>query len=116
VDGHLGNCKSSMEEYDDILSHAQKSGRELGIDKTLKDNKVDVILGLADGALFYIAAIAGLFRLFLYSSEGRFFYDRLLTCGLLGYPIASLPPLLQEACSSIAIHMHICVIAGSLVD
>jgi hypothetical protein len=31
------------------------------------------------------------FSCFFYSSESRFFYDRLLTCGLLGYPIASLP-------------------------
>jgi amidase len=61
VDGHLGDCKSSMEEYNDILSHARKSGRELGINKTLKNNGVDVILGLANRPLFYIAAIAGLF-------------------------------------------------------
>jgi amidase len=55
----------SEEEYDEILSHSRKSGRELGIDKTLKDNEVDVILGPADGPLFYIAAFAGSFRFFV---------------------------------------------------
>ncbi|KAF1954823.1 amidase family protein [Byssothecium circinans] len=49
----------SKEEYDEILSHSRRSGRENGIDKTLKENGVDVILGPGDGPLFYIAGIAG---------------------------------------------------------
>ncbi|KAF2872776.1 amidase family protein [Massariosphaeria phaeospora] len=59
--GLLRAQKSNLtqEEYDDILSFSRSAGRERGIDKTLKDNNVDVILGLGDGPLFYIAGIAG---------------------------------------------------------
>ncbi|KAF2655860.1 amidase family protein [Lophiostoma macrostomum CBS 122681] len=49
----------SAQQYEHILSHSRRSGRELGIDKTLKDFDVDVILGPGDGPLFYIAGIAG---------------------------------------------------------
>ncbi len=53
--------KSNMtdDEYEEVLNHGRRSCRELGIDKVLKDNNVDVLLGPADGPLFYIAGAAG---------------------------------------------------------
>jgi hypothetical protein len=69
--GLLRAQKSSLskQEYDDILSHARRLGRELGIDRTLKDFGVDVILGPGDGPLFYIAGIAGKNRKYIHLTQ-----------------------------------------------
>ncbi|KAK0118568.1 hypothetical protein ONS96_011661 [Cadophora gregata f. sp. sojae] len=52
------NSNITDEEYDEILQHARHSCRDLGIDKTLKENNVDILLGPA-GPLYYIAGAAG---------------------------------------------------------
>lgn len=39
------NSNLSNEEYDDILAFSRKAAGELGIQKTLRENEVDVIIG-----------------------------------------------------------------------
>ncbi|KAJ5151221.1 uncharacterized protein N7482_010473 [Penicillium canariense] len=53
------NSNLSSEEYDDILAFSRKAGRELGIEKTLRENDVDVIIGPGGSTMSYIAAAAG---------------------------------------------------------
>jgi amidase len=83
--GLLRAKKSNMtkEEYEAVLSYSRTAGRELGIDKTLKESGVDVILGPGDGPLFYIAGIAGVYM------QVTNMAHILTECP--GYPIASLP-------------------------
>ncbi|OJJ52521.1 hypothetical protein ASPSYDRAFT_164676 [Aspergillus sydowii CBS 593.65] len=53
------NSTLGDQEYDEILAFAREAGRELGIDKTLHDNEVDVIIGPGGSTMSYIAAAAG---------------------------------------------------------
>jgi amidase len=53
------NSNLSDEEYNNILTFARRAGRDQGIDKTLKDNDIDVIIGPGGSTLSYIAAAAG---------------------------------------------------------
>lgn len=49
----------TQEEHDGILAFARRKAREEGIDKTLKENDVDVIIGPADGPLYVLSGAAG---------------------------------------------------------
>ncbi len=49
----------SPETYHDTVAHARHAARDLGIDKVLRENDVDVIIGPGDGPLFAVAAAAG---------------------------------------------------------
>lgn len=49
----------TQDKYNQILAFARKQCREKGIDKTLQEYDVDVIIGPGESALFYIAAGAG---------------------------------------------------------
>lgn len=51
----------SDEEHDKLLRHAVTVSRELGIDKTLKEYGVDVIIAPADSAFNLLVSSAGMF-------------------------------------------------------
>jgi len=59
--GLLRAARTTMppETYHDTVAHARHAARDLGIDKTLRENDVDVLIGPADGPLFAVAAAAG---------------------------------------------------------
>ena len=48
------------EDYDMLISHSRESCGKRGIDKTLKENDVDVILSIGDSFLIGTVAGAGL--------------------------------------------------------
>ncbi|KAK0757115.1 LOW QUALITY PROTEIN: hypothetical protein N5P37_010644 [Trichoderma harzianum] len=49
----------SDEEHDFLLRHARKVGRDIGIDKTLKDYDVDLIIAPADSPVNLLVSAAG---------------------------------------------------------
>ncbi|KAF1818772.1 amidase family protein [Dissoconium aciculare CBS 342.82] len=66
------DSKMSDEEYHRIIASARETCGKNGIDKTLDDNAIDLIIGPGDGPMFCIAGAAG--------------HDQIN-----GYPIATLP-------------------------
>lgn len=50
---------TSWREHEEILRNVRRIGRELGIDKTLKDNDIDVILGPVDSGPSLFASASG---------------------------------------------------------
>lgn len=51
----------SNDEHDRLLQHARTISRELGIDKTLKDYEIDVIIAPGDSAFNLLVSSAGKF-------------------------------------------------------
>ncbi|KAK4061446.1 hypothetical protein Trihar35433_9773 [Trichoderma harzianum] len=49
----------SDEEHDFLLSHARKAGRDIGIDKTLKEYDVDLIIAPGDSPVNLLVSAAG---------------------------------------------------------
>jgi amidase len=52
-------CNLTEREYQERLRFARGAAREDGIDKTLKEYQVDIIIGPGDGPLFKVAGSAG---------------------------------------------------------
>jgi len=53
------NITITDQQYQEYMAHAVKYGRDLGLDKTMDDYNVNVIMGPADCSLFNFAACAG---------------------------------------------------------
>ena len=53
------NTKMTQQEYDDLLAYNRRVCGTDGIEKAMRENEVDVILGPADSQLYTIAAAAG---------------------------------------------------------
>jgi hypothetical protein len=49
----------TQQEYDDLLAYNRRVCGTEGIEKAIKEDEVDVILGPADSQLYTIAAAAG---------------------------------------------------------
>ena len=47
------------DEYHSLIAYARDRCGPMGIDKTLQDNGVDVIIGPGDGGMFQISGTAG---------------------------------------------------------
>lgn len=54
------NVTMADDEHDRLLNHARTISRELGIDKTLKEYGVDVIIAPADSAFNLLVSSAGM--------------------------------------------------------
>lgn len=50
----------SDEEHDFLLRHARKVGRDIGIDKTLKEYDVDLVIAPADSPVNLLVSAAGM--------------------------------------------------------
>lgn len=48
-------------EYDEILAFGRKKSRDEGIDKTMAENDVNIIVGPSDSNLFVLSALSGMF-------------------------------------------------------
>lgn len=72
------------EEYQELINFARGACGRRGIDKTLDDNGVDILMGPGDGLLFSISGTAG------QSGDLRQVFVRCIDFHL-GYPGATLP-------------------------
>lgn len=50
----------SDQEHDFLLRHARKVGRDIGIDKTLKEYDVDLVIAPADSPVNLLVSAAGM--------------------------------------------------------
>ncbi|KAL9114672.1 MAG: hypothetical protein Q9227_001350 [Pyrenula ochraceoflavens] len=53
------DCSYTLEQSKRAIAHCRQVARDLGIDKTLRDNDIDVIIGPADSSLTVLVAAAG---------------------------------------------------------
>lgn len=74
------------DEYNDIMNSARELCGKKGIDKTLEENEVDIIIGPGDGPMFGIALTAGEWP--KATSKNCICQSNKWT---LGYPVATVP-------------------------